>query len=211
MPSIDWYFDFVSPFSYLAFETLERHLPDADIQYRPVVLGGLLAHWENRGPAEIPPKRAFTYAHCIWLAERHGVAYRMPSAHPFNPIPLLRAALAAGPTRDVVGTLFRFVWRDGLLPQDDHAWRACLESLGVSEEDLTAPAVKAALREATDSAAARGIFGVPTLCVGADRGVQSFWGLDAMPMAADYLAGHPVFDSPEYARAAHLPYGLPRR
>ena len=60
------------------------------VGYRPVLFGALLKHWGHKGPAEIEPKRAWTYRHVLWLAHRHGIAMQMPAQHPFNPLALLR-------------------------------------------------------------------------------------------------------------------------
>ena len=86
MRAADWYFDFLSPFSYLQLVQFDRLPPDLEITYRPVLFAGLLGHWEHKGPAEIPAKRVHTYRWCHWYAARHGIPFRMPPAHPFNPL-----------------------------------------------------------------------------------------------------------------------------
>jgi 2-hydroxychromene-2-carboxylate isomerase len=211
---VDWYFDFISPYSYLAFEALPRALagiePAPRVSYRPLLFAGLLNHWGHKGPAEVPPKRRFTYEHCAWLAERHGIAMRAPRRHPFNPLPLLRAAIAAGGDREAIGRLFRLVWRDGALP-DEAAFASVLAELGIAPAALEAPAVKAALRANGEAAIAAGVFGVPTAVARTARGVRSIWGFEALPMLADFLRGAPVFDGEEMRRAADLPIGEQRR
>jgi len=211
---VDWYFDFISPYSYLAFEALPRALagiePAPVIRYRPVLFAGLLNHWGHVGPAEVPPKRRFTYEHCAWLADRHGIAMRAPQHHPFNPLPLLRAAIAAGGGRDVTGRLFRFVWRDGGLP-DEPAFARLLDELGIGAGALEAPEVKAALRTNGEAAIAAGVFGVPTAVARTAHGVRAIWGFEALPMLADWLRDAPVFGSEEMRRAADLPTGVQRR
>jgi len=211
---IDWYFDFISPYSYLAFESLPTALASIDpaptISYRPLLFAGLLNHWGHMGPAEVPPKRRFTYEHMVWLADRHGIAMKAPRLHPFNPLPLLRAAVAAGSTRAVVGRLFRFVWRDGALP-DEPAFAVLLGELGIAPASLVAPEVKSVLRANGEAAIAAGVFGVPTAVARTQRGVRTLWGFDALPMLADWLRGAPLFDSAEMARASNLPTGEQRR
>ena len=211
---IDWYFDFISPYSYLAFESLPATLsgiaPAPVLRYRPVLFAGLLNHWGHMGPAEVPPKRRFTYEHCAWQADRHGIAMRAPRQHPFNPLPLLRAAIAGGSTRDVIGRLFRFVWRDGALP-DEPAFTRLLADLGIAPAALDAPEVKASLRANGEAAIAAGVFGVPTAVARTARGVRAIWGFDALPMLVDWLRDAPVFASEEMRRAADLPMGEQRR
>ncbi|HZI83648.1 MAG TPA: DsbA family protein, partial [Casimicrobiaceae bacterium] len=109
MPSADWYFDFVSPFSYLQFELLPRFERSLRIRYRPVLFAGLLQAHGHKGPAEIPAKRRFTYRHVVWQARSLGVPLKFPAAHPFNPLPLLRLAIAADCHPEVVRRIFRFV------------------------------------------------------------------------------------------------------
>jgi 2-hydroxychromene-2-carboxylate isomerase len=66
-PEITWYFDTVSPFSYLALPTVEALAARRAVALRPVVLGALLVHWGTVGPAEVPPKRLHTYRLCQFL------------------------------------------------------------------------------------------------------------------------------------------------
>jgi len=211
---VDWYFDFVSPYAYLAFESLPQALagvePAPRVRYRPVLFAGLLNHWGQLGPAEVAPKRRFTYEHCTWLADRHGIAMRAPRRHPFNPLPMLRAAVAAGGSRDTIGRLFRFVWRDGALP-DEPAFAQLLVDLGVAHDALDGPEVKAALRANGEAAIAAGVFGVPTAVARTARGVRAIWGFESIPMLVDWLRGAAVFDGEEMRRAADLPMGEQRR
>ncbi|RQP33687.1 DsbA family protein, partial [Burkholderia ubonensis] len=95
-----WYFDFVSPFAYLQLEQFERLPPTLTIEPRPIVLGALLAHWGQKAPAEIAAKRVFTYRHAQYRADKLGIPFRMPPAHPFNPIKPLRLAIAMGGSLD---------------------------------------------------------------------------------------------------------------
>ena len=113
MKAITFWFDPVSPFAYLAFEQLPQALEGCSyaVEYRPVLFAGLLAHWGQKGPAEVEPKRAWTFRHVAWLAHQHGIALEVPAVHPFNPLPLLRLALACGPNRRIVEALMRHVWR----------------------------------------------------------------------------------------------------
>jgi len=205
----DWYFDFVSPFAYLQSEQLHSLAPRIGIRYRPVLFAGLLGANGQKGPAEIPAKRAFTYRFCIWQARRQGIALKFPPEHPFNPLPLLRLAIACDCAPEAIHRIFRFVWADGRLPDLPIEWAELASALGVpdAETRIATPEVKAELRRNTDEAIARGVFGVPTLAIGD----AMFWGADATPMAADYVAAGCRFDDPEYARVAELPVGAERK
>jgi len=174
-----------------------------------VLFAGLLGANGQKGPAEIPAKRAFTYRYCIWRAKELGIAFRFPPEHPFNPLPLLRLAIACDSAPDAVHRIFRFVWRDGRLPDLPIEWAELIAELGAQDADarIASAEVKDELRRNTDEAIARGVFGVPTLAIGGEL----FWGSDATAMAAGYVAAGCRFDDPDYARVAALPIGAARR
>ncbi|HET9764667.1 MAG TPA: 2-hydroxychromene-2-carboxylate isomerase [Casimicrobiaceae bacterium] len=206
MPSADWYFDFVSPFSYLQCERLPELERSLRIRYRPVLFAALLEANGHKGPAEIPAKRRFTYRYVIWQAKRLGVPLKFPAAHPFNPLSLLRLAIVADCEPQAVRRIFRFVWRDGRLGDLPIEWAELLAELGLPGADVAAAEVKEALRRSTAEAIARGVFGVPTLAIASEL----FWGVDATGMAADYVAAGCRYTDPEMARVAALPQAAAR-
>jgi 2-hydroxychromene-2-carboxylate isomerase len=208
MPTADWYFDFISPFSYLQSERLAALGPRIAVRYRPVLFAALLDANGHKGPAEIPGKRAFTYRFVVWQARRLGIALKFPHEHPFNPLSLLRLAIVCDCRPDAVQRIFRFVWRDGRLPDLPIEWAELTHDLGVADADarIADPDVKETLRRNTDEAIARGVFGVPTLAVGSEL----FWGVDATQMALDYARNGGRYDDPEYARVGDLPVGARR-
>lgn len=208
-PVVDWYFDVISPYAYLQAERLVEVDAVADVRCVPVLFAGLLERWGQKGPAEIAPKRRFTYRYFVWAATRRGLAPKVPPAHPFNPLKLLRLAIALEAQRDAVLDIFRFVWRDGMSSDDPASWKLLCERLGVTDADarIAVPEVKARLRENGDRATSAGVFGVPTF-VTADGEV--FWGEDSTAMLLDYLAGAPVFHSAEMKRGDDLPMAAER-
>ena len=205
--AIDWYFDFISPFAYLQWQRLRREAPSLTLAPHPVLFAGLLKHWDNKGPVEIPPKRSWTYAHCLWIAHRHQIPMRMPSRHPFNPLPLLRLSIALGNTPDTVDRLFRFVWQDGHLPDEEAHWSRLLQELNVSDEVLRSDTVKASLLANGETAISRDVFGVPTAVVNG----ECFWGVDATDMLIAFVQGDTFFDSDAWRLAHTLPEGPQRR
>jgi 2-hydroxychromene-2-carboxylate isomerase len=208
MKRIVFHFDLISPYAYLAFERLPEALAGCSyaVDYRPVLFAGLLNHWGQKGPAEIEPKRAWTFRQIHWLAHTHGIGIEMPAQHPFNPLPLLRLALACGPNRYVVETLFHHVWRGGADPGDAARIAALTQTLQPAR-DPAGDEVKAELRANTDAAIAQGIFGVPTL----ELDGRLFWGLDALPMVAAALRGDPWFDGNAWDEVAAKRPGIQRR
>ncbi|KVG30628.1 2-hydroxychromene-2-carboxylate isomerase [Burkholderia ubonensis] len=203
-----WYFDFVSPFAYLQLEQFERLPPTLAIEPRPIVLGALLAHWGQKAPAEIAAKRVFTYRHAQYRADKLGIPFRMPPAHPFNPIKPLRLAIAMGGSLDTIRRIFRHIWRDGHDVASPEGFAALCDAVGYPEgvSAVDAQDVKDALRAHTDHAIAHGVFGVPTF----EWDGELFWGEDATAMFVDCVASRAWLDSPEVQRISALPDGIRR-
>src|SRR5688572_21494282 len=208
MKTLTFWFDVVSPYAYLAFERLPESLEGCSYvaDYRPVLFAGLLQHWGQKGPAEIEPKRAWTYRHVHWLAHRHGIELQMPAQHPFNPLALQRLAVACGPNRRVVEALFHHVWRGGADANDPERLATLTAALAPAR-DPGSDAVKAELRAHTDAAVAAGVFGVPTIQLDG----RLLWGFDALPMVAAALKGDAWFDGPSWDDAARARPGVQRR
>lgn len=205
MPSIVWYFDFISPYSYLGLHALRRLPEGTHLEYRPILFAGLLKHFGQKGPAEIAPKRKWTYRSCIWLARQAQIPFRMPAAHPFNSLPFLRLAIAAGNTPESIATIFNALWTTGSNPHDPRMIERLAGKLGVPLERLSDARVKDELRDNTERAAQSGVFGVPSLSVGN----EVFWGSDAVDFAAAYLKNSDILDE-EMRHADTLPIGASR-
>ena len=208
MQSIDWYFDFISPFSYLQLEAFDRLPPEVEVTFRPVLFAGLLNHFGHKGPAEIPEKRRFTYRMAQWRAERDGIPMKFPPMHPFNPIKALRLAIAAGNSIEPIQAIFRHIWREGKSIDDAADWNALCLKVGVADADtkINEPQVKDELRRNGERAVAAGLFGVPSFVI--DR--EIFWGADATDMVIDYLREPQRFRSGELGRVADRPIGVER-
>lgn len=196
MKTITCYLDFISPYAYLAFEALPKSLMGVShcVVYKPVLFAAMLKHNGQLGPAEIPGKREWTYRQVLWQAKQLGVAMDMPQSHPFNPLALLRLAVACSadgePNRYVCETIFNHVWQGGAAADDAARLQTLTQQLA-PQRSIDAPEVKDQLKANTEEAIARGVFGVPTFCV--DDKV--FWGLDALPMMRAYLLGDAWFDA----------------
>ncbi len=207
MATIDWYFDFISPYAYFALLKLDETLPaDAEIRMRPLLFAGLLNHHGHKGPAEIASKRVWTYQSCAWTAAQAGIPFRFPAAHPYNSLPYLRLCLAAGATRAATRTIFEALWTTGADPADPALVATLADRLGVSLATLAAPEVKQQLRANGEDAIAAGVFGVPTLVIDG----QLFWGVDGMAFAAACLADPTVLANDEMRRLANLPIAAAR-
>ena len=204
MRSVDWYFDFISPYSYLCLHRMPR---GASLRMRPVLFAGLLNHFGHKGPAEIPAKRLWTYRSCVWLAKKHGVPLRFPALHPFNSLHHLRLCLAAGATEKAIRAIFDDIWTTGADASDPGRFQALREKLGVGEAQLGDPAVKDALRKNSEDAIAAGVFGVPSFVAEG----EVFWGADSVEFLDAFLSDPSVLRNDEMKRVANLPVGAARK
>ncbi len=215
MKHITFYLDFISPYAYLAFERLPETLKGISygVTYRPVLFAAMLKHHGQLGPAEIAPKRDWTYRQVMWLAHTLDIPMQLPASHPFNPLALLRLAAqcstsleVAAPNRYVCERIFRHVWQGG----GDAADAQRLEVLSLhlaSQHLLQADQAKALLKSNTDDALAKGVFGVPAFEVDG----KLFWGLDALPMLRAYLTGDPWFAKGPWDDVSKVCVGISRK
>jgi 2-hydroxychromene-2-carboxylate isomerase len=185
MKHITFYLDFISPYAYLAFE----HLPEAlkglsySVSYRPVLFAAMLKHHGQLGPAEIAPKRDWTYRQVLWHAHSKGIAMRYRRAIPSIPLPLLRLAAACGTPADPASPTAMcakpfFAMSGRVAPKRRRAAAGRADALLAPQHHLTADEAKAQLKKNTDDAIALNVFGVPAMEVDG----KIFWGFDALPM-----------------------------
>lgn len=192
VPEITFYLDVVSPYAYLAFERLPQALEGLSyrVTYQPLLFAGLLKAWGTPAPVDLAPKREWIFRQSAWIAARDGVPFAKPHNHPFNPLALLRLALACAPegqapSRHVVEQVMRHAWaREGQDPNEPAALAALTASMA-PRRDPASPEVKAELQAITARAVSHGVFGVPSFRL--DDG-EVFWGQDSLTMLADRLA-----------------------
>jgi 2-hydroxychromene-2-carboxylate isomerase len=143
----------------------------------------------------------------VWQARQLGIPFTMPPAHPFNPVPALRLALALGCSYDAIRTIFEFIWKEGRSVTAE--WPALCVRLGLDDADalIAQAAIKDRLRANGEAALKAGVFGVPTFVVDG----QIFWGVDSTPMLFEYLKNPRLFDDAEMRRASALPVAVHRQ
>ena len=220
MREIHFYFDFISPYAWLAFQALPQTLDGIAhrVHYHPVVFGAMLKHHGQLGPAEMPGKRDWTYRQVMWLAKQQGTVLKMPASHPFNSLTLLRMAVATShhgePSRESVETIFQHVWCSGLEATDagriDELQKKLTQLMQQSQPhfqmNIQSPEIKQNLQQQTQAAIDLDLFGVPSMVVDG----QLFWGQDAFPMLRAYLEGDAWFDSSDWRDVGNLPVGIRR-
>lgn len=192
---LELYFDFSSPFAYLATTQVERVCRDrgASLTWRPFLLGGL---FRAIGTPDVPiaampeAKRRHVMVDMQRWAERWGVPLRFPTRFPLRTVTALRLVLLAPEARRgaLVHSLMRLCWVEDGDPCDPAALSACLRSADLDPsllERTEAPEVKAELRRRTDEAVERGVPGAPTFFVGD----LMFWGQDRIAFVEAALDG----------------------
>ncbi|MEM9300875.1 MAG: 2-hydroxychromene-2-carboxylate isomerase [Pseudomonadota bacterium] len=213
--TIDFYFDYISPYAYLGWTQIHTLAGQhgASVRPVPILFAALLDHHGQLGPAEIPAKRLHVMKDVARRAAFHGVPLAAPPSHPFNPLPALRATLAAPAAgrKAVIHALFRAIWAGDYANELDSsdAVAAVLDAAGLpfDREGLGDPAIKQALRENTTRAIANDVFGVPTMIVDGEL----FWGSDSLPLLQRHLAGADTTDRALFERLRDLPSSAQRQ
>ena len=214
--SLTLWFDFISPYAYFAWKQAPAFAAKHGLQLdaRPVLFAALLNHWGQLGPAEIEPKRLYTFKHCVRRAARLKLPFGLPPAHPFNPLLSLRIAALehdADTRTRIIDAFFDATWGGGGGVDTPERVSAVLDGLGLDAAELiaraSAPEHKSRFRKSNEDAIARGLFGVPTMCVDDEL----YWGSDAFDDLADRLAGRDPVVGSAWEQVRDLPVGANRR
>jgi len=213
--AIQFYFDFISPYAYLAYPEVRAvaSRTGARLELRPTLFAALLDAHGHKGPAEIPAKREFVFKHVLRLAHAAGRPLQPPPAHPFNPLLALRLVgleIAEAPRAALVERLYEMTWGGGPGVTEAADLIAAANGVGLDGaalvEAAASPAAKATLRATTEAAIERGIFGVPTM-IYAD---ELFWGHDAVVHLEAFVRGEDSLDAEAFERWRDLPAGAVR-
>lgn len=195
---IEFYYDFGSPYSYLAHKRLQQLKSeyDAIVEYKPVLLGGIFKAVDNRPPISVLPKGSYMLTDLQRYATRYRVPFRMNPFFPINSVKLMRAAIAAQSTDQLEAyseAIFQAMWEDGKNLADDSVIADVLDKAGLNSSELIAanddPQFKEQLRANTEAAVDRGLFGVPTMIMGA----EVFFGQDRMFFIEEQLTTKAAF------------------
>ena len=190
MATLEFFYDFVSPYSYLASTHVETVAAGAGatLRWRPFLLGGVFKATGNRAPIETVAKGKAMWTDLERWSRKLEVPFRRPTSFPFSSILALRAALAAPPERlpGLTHAVFKAAWADGRDVADAAVLQAVLCEAGLDGPTLVgaAPGFKEALAAQTQEAVDRGAYGAPTFLVGSEL----FTGNDRLDFVEEALA-----------------------
>ena len=193
--TLEFFFDFGSPTSYLAYTQLPRLAAEAgaELVWRPMLLGGVFKATGNASPVTVPAKSRWMHDDMARWARRHGVPLAMNPHFPINTLTLMRGAAGMQLRQPAqferyVETVYRAMWVEPANLGDAEVLAATLQCAGFDPQAFGAlvadPEVKARLVANTEEAVARGVFGAPTVFVG----TQMFFGQDRLDFVREALA-----------------------
>lgn len=193
--SVDFYFDFGSPASYLAWTQLPQLSAEtgAQVQFKPMLLGAVFQATGNSSPIAVPAKGRYTFMDFSHFAKRYGVVLKMNPHFPINTLTLMR--MASGVQQQLpeqfdalLRAVFEGIWVHSLNLGDPQVLAQTLSNAGLDPAALLALAndahVKEQLKQTTNEAVAKGVFGAPSFIVDGEL----FFGQDRLDFVREALA-----------------------
>ena len=181
----DFFFDFASPYSYLAHKQIRNieYQNKVEINYMPILLGGLLNLAEIKAPAFFPSKAKFMIKDCKLFAEKLNIKFKFNSYFPMESLNLMRGVLIAmneNKTNLYIDKFFDACWKDGLNLNDQKIIDKILEDLNFNLETfklkISEQKIKDELKKRTHDAFLKGVFGTPSFIINN----KMFWGQDRL-------------------------------
>ena len=186
--SFDFYFDFVSPYSFLAHKEISKieKKNSIKIKYKPILLGGLHNLHGIKAPAFIPAKAKHMVRDCKLIAEKNKIKFKFNSYFPIRSLNLMRGVLVAEEDNFknyYIDNIFNSIWQDGLNMNDENIIQKVLKNLNVNPKTFllrsTSSSIKDSLKKKTNEAYEKSIFGAPTFV----SNNKIFWGQDRIEFA----------------------------
>ena len=183
--SFDFYFDFISPYSYLAHKEISKIEKEnlIKIKYKPILLGGLHNLHGIKAPAFIPAKAKHMIRDCKLIAQKNHINFKFNSYFPIRSLGLMRGVLIAEEDNYksyYIDNIFNSIWQDGLNLNDESVFQKILKNLNVNPKTfflrISSSAIKDSLRKKTNEAFNKGVFGAPTFVINN----KIFWGQDRL-------------------------------
>ncbi len=181
--SFDFYFDFISPYSFLAHKEIRKieKKNSIKIKYKPILLGGLHNLHGIKAPAFIPAKAKHMIRDCKLIAEKNKTKFKFNSYFPIRSLNLMRGVLVAEEDNYksyYVDSIFNAIWEDGLNMNDENIIQKILKNLNINPKTFllrcASSSIKDSLKIKTNEAYEKGIFGAPSFV----SNNKIFWGQD---------------------------------
>ena len=186
--SFDFYFDFISPYSFLAHKEINKIeiKNSVKIRYKPILLGGLHNLHGIKAPAFIPAKAKHMIRDCKLIAEKNKIKFKFNSYFPIRSLNLMRGVFIAEEDNFkayYIDNIFNSIWQDGLNMNDESIIQRVLKNLEVNPKTFllraTSSSIKDVLKKKTNEAYEKGIFGAPSFV----SNNKVFWGQDRIEFA----------------------------
>jgi len=196
--SFDFYFDFISPYSFLAHKEIIKieKKNSVKIKYKPILLGGLHNLHGIKAPAFIPAKAKHMIRDCKLIAEKNKIKFKFNSYFPIRSLNLMRGVLIAEEDNYksyYIDSIFNAIWQDGLNMNDENIIQKILKNLNVNPKTFllrsASSSIKDSLRKRTNEAYEKGIFGAPSFV----SNNIIFWGQDRIDFALNEASNYLIF------------------
>ena len=187
--NIDFYFDFISPYTYIGHKRIENEEKKINFTYKPILLGGLHKLWNITPQAYIEPKKEFMIADCKMVSKKFKIDFRFNSNFPLNTIKLMRGCLIFNNNqlKKYINLVFDAYWKNNENITDDKVLTKILDNIEVNLDEfkkkIEETEVKEKLKFLTNDAFKKNIFGAPTYVVN----TKNFWGQDRYEYAIEEL------------------------
>ena len=181
----DFYFDFISPYSFLAHKEIIKieRKNSIKIKYKPILLGGLHNLHGIKAPAFIPAKAKHMIRDCKLIAEKNKIKFKFNSYFPIKSLNLMRGVFVAEEDNyksHYIDSIFNAIWQDGLNMNDENLIQKVLKNLNINPKTFhlrsASSSIKDSLRKKTNEAYEKGIFGAPSFV----SNNKIFWGQDRL-------------------------------
>ena len=181
----DFYFDFISPYSFLAHKEIIKieRKNSIKIKYKPILLGGLHNLHGIKAPAFIPAKAKHMIRDCKLIAEKNKIKFKFNSYFPIKSLNLMRGVFVAEEDNyksHYIDSIFNAIWQDGLNMNDENVIQKVLKNLNINPKTFhlrsASSSIKDSLRKKTNEAYEKGIFGAPSFV----SNNKIFWGQDRL-------------------------------
>ncbi len=187
--NIEFYFDFISPYTYIGHKRIENETKEINFIYKPILLGGLHKLWKITPQAFIEPKKKFMIMDCEMVSKKFNIDFKFNSNFPLNTIKLMRGCLIFenNKLKKFINLVFDAYWKNNENITNEKVLTKILNKIGITLDEFTKKTeeneVKEKLKKLTNDAFKRNIFGAPTYVINN----KNFWGQDRFEYVIEEL------------------------